>query len=83
MRQRSFSCEDFELEVESLKAKVAGLQTQLASLMTDRERLQKLLQQAHHQELWHLESSKKQVEEEVVKAQKVVSGPFLLLIVPH
>ena len=77
MRQRSFSSEDFEQEMESLKTRVVGLQAQLSSMMTDRERLQELLKQAHHQELSHLESSKRQVEEEVLKAQKVVSEACL------
>ena len=65
--------------MEALKTKVSALQAQLMALMTDRKRLQDLLHQSHKQEFVHLESSKKQAEEEVLQAQKTVSVPHFFL----
>ena len=75
---RSSSIQDSSLvraqaEIEALRQKVWSLETQWASFHVNRVALQGLLQQAYHREWEHLESRKKNAEDEMTKAQKVVS----------
>ena len=78
MRGRSYSSADAH-ESESLRLKVWELESRLEATITNRIVLKSLLQEACHSEWTHLETLRGRAEEEVVKAQRVVSGRGLLM----
>lgn len=75
-RPRAFSCIEEELcpDTENLRMRVWALESQLESLTSSKSALKELLQESCHQEWYHLDMNKKLAEEEVIKAQKMVSG---------
>lgn len=79
-RPRAFSCIEEELcpETENLRMRVWALENQLESLTSSKSALKELLQESCHQEWYHLDTNKKVAEEEVIKAQKMVSGCSLV-----
>ena len=72
VRTHSFSLDDAQENV-NLKQKIWTLESQLETVLSDRIVLKSLLQEACYSEWSHLESLRKKAEEEVLKAQKVVS----------
>ena len=77
VRGRSYSCADAH-ENESLKLKVWELESSLEATISNRIVLKSLLQEACHSEWTHLETLRGRAEEDVVKAQRVVSGRGLV-----
>lgn len=73
------NCAEYDLnsnqEMEELRLRVWSLETQLEVATSNRMSLQGLLRQVYLQEWSYLELGKRQAEEEVINAQKVVSVP--------
>ena len=79
-RKRSLSCDDQDLtlhyktETQNLRTKIWELETQLESMTNNSLALKELLMESCRSEWYYIDTSKKLAEEEMFKAQKMVSG---------